>query len=148
MTIKEYDPDFFEDEDELEKVMYSWGWGKFTPEGQETVKVRRHHFNIIKELYKMNTIENNGVHPLAQWGLHSTYYYPDKDKACHCGQQHIKRISKIRNVYNDMVCDNIGSVCIIQAFSYNGIIEDTKAGVKAIDKKLRDEKKKRQGKSV
>jgi hypothetical protein len=47
-----------------------------------------------------------------------------------------------------MVCDNIGSTCIIEAFSYNGIVEDTKAGVKVIDKKLRDEKKERQGKSV
>ena len=42
------------------------------------------------------------------------------------------------------VCDSIGSTCILEAFSYNGIVEDTKAGIKKIDNALRDAKKGRE----
>ncbi len=143
MPIKEYDPEFFNDDEELDSVLYSWGWGRFKKDDGEVVKVRRHHFNIIRSMYKMNVLENNGVHPLAQWCLHSTYHWEGNERSCHCGQQHIKRISRIRNVYNGYVCDNIGSSCILQAFSYNGIVEDTKAGIKKINKELRDAKKAR-----
>jgi len=143
MTIKEYDPAFFADDEELDSVMYHWGWGRFKKESGEVVLVRRHHFNIVRELYKMNVLEDNGEHPLAQWSLHSTYHWAGNERACHCGQQHIKRISRIRNVYNGSVVDNVGSTCILEAFSYNGIVEETKAGIKKINKDLRDAKKAR-----
>lgn len=124
--------------------MYAWGWGRFKKESGEVVKVRRHNFNIVHEFYKRNVIEDNGEHPLVQWCLHSTYNWECNERVCHCGKQHINRISKIENIYNKCVCVSIGSSCILEAFSYNGIVEDTKAGIKKNDNTLRDAKKGRE----
>jgi hypothetical protein len=145
MPTKQYEPESFADEKELEYVMRQWGWGRFKrPDGTVTL-VAPPHFRIIKEMYKMGLIEDNGTHPLSQWTKHCTYYEGEQKVNCLCGKHHIKYIAKVKNIYNGYICDHIGSVCIEAAFDWNGVRKGVEDGMKELKAKQYAEKRAQHG---
>jgi hypothetical protein len=148
MPTKQYDPKTFTDEKELDYVLRKWGWGRFKREDGTVSIVEPPHFRIIKEMYKMGIIEDNGTHPMSQWIKHCTYYEKDTKVNCLCGKHHIKYIAKVKNIHNGYICDHIGSVCIEKAFDWNGIRKEVEDDVKALKAKMYEEKRALDGKCI
>jgi hypothetical protein len=148
MPTKQYDPKVFNDDKELNYVMRQWGWGRFKREDGTVSIVEPPHFRIIKEMYKMGVIEDNGTHPLSQWAKHSTYYEEDGQVNCLCGKHHIKNIARVKNVYNGYVCDRIGSKCIQAAFDYNGVRKDVEESMIELKAQMYADKRALHGKCI
>jgi len=148
MPTKQYDPEAFNDDKELNYVLHQWGWRRFKREDGTVTNVEHTHFRIIKEMYKMGVIEDNGTHPLSQWAKHSTYYEEDEKVNCLCGKHHIKYIARVKNIYNGYVCDRIGSTCIEEAFDYNGVRKDVEESMIELKAKMYAEKRALHGKCI
>jgi hypothetical protein len=148
MPTKQYDPREFNNDKELNYVMRQWGWGRFKREDGTVTNVEHPHFRIIKEMYKMGVIEDNGTHPLSQWAKHSTYYEEDGQVNCLCGKHHIKNIARVKNVYNGYVCDRIGSTCIQAAFDYNGVRKDVEESMIELKAQMYADKRALHGKCI
>ena len=148
MPTKQYDPREFNNDKELNYVMRQWGWGWFKREDGTVTNVEPPHFRIIKEMYKMGVIEDNGTHPLSQWAKHSTYYEEDGQVNCLCGKHHIKNIARVKNVYNGYVCDRIGSTCIQAAFDYNGVRKDVEESMIELKAQMYADKRALHGKCI
>jgi hypothetical protein len=148
MPTKQYDPREFNNDKELDYVLRQWGWGRFKREDGTVTNVEPPHFRIIKEMYKMGVIEDNGTHPLSQWAKHSTYYEEDGQVNCLCGKHHIKNIARVKNVYNGYVCDRIGSTCIQAAFDYNGVRKDVEESMIELKAQMYADKRALHGKCI
>jgi len=99
--------------------------------GTKRIETPSSKHNILRA-YLDQFCEDNGVDVFEQWNFVSVYY-SDREQSCRCSHPGIKWINTIKNIYNGIEVDQIGSVCIDNFFCMK-VKKDMREAIKKIER--------------